>query len=209
MTCTVASISQHHFALCGHGDPNAVELNHFGNLLQGFGMKLVNQSRELIDPLIPRSDPGCMTQPNTPSITDVTQALATPTTPEGILRQIHPKSLILLNNGIIADHIMLTALTFQHGHMQVFNDSPACLQLTPIMAIPDELVGITAPTMLAFPVDGSLLALGLPWLAFLSSQLGCHLRFHHLSHHLSNCLLSHFLHVALDLLQDRFPFFLL
>src|SRR5260370_445705 len=191
MTCTIASIMHDRFALFGNGDPNAVELDHFGDLLERFVMELVDQRLELIDPLIHRSEPDRMTHRGTPSITDVTQALTTPTTPEGILRQIHPKSLILLNNGIIADHIMLTALTFQHGHMQVFNDSPACLQLTPIMAISDELVGITAPTMLAFPVDGSLLALSLPWLAFLSPQFRCHLRFHHLSHHPSNCLLSH------------------
>jgi hypothetical protein len=168
-------------------------------------MELVNQRLELIDPLVHRSEPDSMTNRGTPAITDVTQALATPTTPEGILRQIYPKSLILLKNSIIADHIMLAVLTFQHRHVQILNDSPACLQLTPIMAIPDELVGITAPTMLAFPVDGSLLAL--PWLAFLSPEFRRHLGFHYLGDYLSNGLLGHVLHMALDLLQDRFPFF--
>src|SRR5205807_3567261 len=112
-------------------------------------------------------------------------------------------------NGILASHIMLAALTFQHRHRQVLNESPACLQFAPIMAIPDELVGIVAPTLPTFPVDSSLLALGLPWLALLSPEFHCHLRFHHLGDHLSNCLLGHFLHVALDLLQDRFPFLIL
>jgi hypothetical protein len=99
---------------------------------------------------------------------------------------------------------MLAALTFQHRHRQALNRSPACLQFTPIMAISDELVGITASTMPTFPVDCSLLALCLSWLAFLSPQFGCDLSFHHLGHHTSNCLLRRFLHMALDLLQDRF-----
>jgi hypothetical protein len=104
---------------------------------------------------------------------------------------------------------MLAALTFQHRHVQVLNDSPACLQFTPIMAISDELVGITAPTLPAFPVDCSFLALCFPWLAFLSPQFGCDLGFHHFCDYVSNCLLGYSLHVALDVLQDRFPFFLL
>src|SRR5437660_3641134 len=140
-------------------------------------MELMNQRLKLIDPLVHRSEPNRMTNGGTPAITDVTQTLTTSTTPEGILRQIHPKSLILLKNSIIADHIMLAVLTFQHRHVQILNDSPACLQLTTIMTIPDELVGITALTMLAFPVDGSLLHL--PRLAFLPPQFRRHLCFHH------------------------------
>jgi hypothetical protein len=77
------------------------------------------------------------------------------------------------------------------------------------MAIPDELIGITAPTLPTFPVDGSLLALELPWLAFLSPKFRRHLCFYYFGDHFPNCLLSHFLHVALDLLQDRFPFLIL
>jgi len=104
---------------------------------------------------------------------------------------------------------MLAALTFQHRYVQVLNDSPACLQFTPIMAIPDELIGITAPTLPTFPVDGSLLALELPWLAFLSPKFRRHFCFYYFGDHFSNCLLRYLLHVALDLLQDRFPFLIL
>ena len=73
--------------------------------------------------------------------------------------------------------VMLALLTFEHGHLQVLNGSPACLQFTLIMAISDELVGITAFTGAAFPVNFSYLALCLPWLAFLSPQFGCDLSF--------------------------------
>src|SRR5882762_907396 len=116
---------------------------------------------------------------------------------------------MFLQNRILTNHIMLALLTFQHRHGQVFNDSPACLQFTPIMTVPDELIGIPTSTVPTFPVNGSLLALELPWLAFLSSQLGCHLHFHHLGDYASNCLLGRFLHVGLDLLQDHLAFFLL
>src|SRR5437660_4744975 len=115
-------------------------------------MELMCQKLELIDPLVHCSQSNRMTNRGTPAIADVTQALTAPTTPEGILRQIHPKSLILLKNAILASHIMLAALTFQHRHRQVLNESPACLQFAPIMAIPDELVGIVAPTLPTFPV---------------------------------------------------------
>jgi hypothetical protein len=110
---------------------------------------------------------------------------------------------------MLTHHIMLALLTFQHRHGQVFNDSPACLQFTPIMTVPDELIGIRTSTVPAFPVHFSGLPVCLPWLAFLSSQLGCHLGFHHLGDYASNCLLGRFLHVGLDLLQDRLAFFLL
>src|SRR5437660_3110132 len=78
--CTIASIIHNHFALFGNGDPNAVELDHFGDLLERGVVELVNQRRQLIDPLVHRSEPDRMTNRGTPSITDVTQALATPTT---------------------------------------------------------------------------------------------------------------------------------
>ena len=70
-----------HFALFRNGDPNAVELDHFRDLLERFVMELPNQRLELIDPLVHRSEPDRMTNRGTPSITDVTQALTTPTTP--------------------------------------------------------------------------------------------------------------------------------
>src|SRR5580765_3536310 len=114
MPCTIASIMHDHFALFGNRDPNTIELDHFGDLLERFVMELMYQKLELIDPLVHCSQSNRMTNRGTPAIADVTQALTTPTTPEGILRQIHPKSLILLENAIITNHIMLAMLAFQH-----------------------------------------------------------------------------------------------
>jgi len=73
------------------------------------------------------------------------------------------------------------------------------------MTVSYETMGISTPTVLASPVNFSGLAVCLPWRAFLSPQFGCH----YLGDHLSNCLLCYLVHVALDLLQDHFPFFLL
>jgi len=69
-----------HFALFRNGDQNAVELDHFGDLLERGMMELVNQRLELIDPLVHCSEPHRMTNRGTPVITDVTQALTIPTT---------------------------------------------------------------------------------------------------------------------------------
>jgi hypothetical protein len=104
---------------------------------------------------------------------------------------------------------MLAMLTFQHGHLQVLNGSPACLQFTPIMTVSYELVGITTSTVPTFPVNFSCLAVCLPWLAFLSPQFGCDLGLHHLGGYASNRLLGRSLHVGLDVLQDRFLFLIL
>src|SRR5215472_17069192 len=101
---------------------------------------------------------------------------------------------------------MFAMMAFQHRDLQVLNDSPACLQFTSIMAVSYKTIGISTSTVLASPVNFSSLTVCLPWLAFLSPQFGCHFRFHYLRDHFSNCLLGHLLHVALDLLQDRFSF---
>jgi hypothetical protein len=85
VTLTIASILQHHFALCGDGDPNAVQLDHLGDMLEGFVMELVDQRLNLIDPLVDRSSPNSMAHGGTPAITNITQTLTTPTTPEGVL----------------------------------------------------------------------------------------------------------------------------
>src|SRR5438105_4784465 len=126
MTRTIAPIKHHHFALFGNSDPNAIQLDHFGDLLQGIGMKLVDQRLELIDPLVDRSQPGSMADGRTPALTDVTQAVPSirysrrhlVLNPSKI-SSISPKSLLFLQNRRIIDHIMLATLTFQHRHLQV------------------------------------------------------------------------------------------
>src|SRR2546421_2514111 len=92
MPCTIASIMHDHFALFGNRDPNTIELDHFGNMLERFVMKLVDQKLELIDPLVHRPQSNRMTNGSTPAITDLTQALATPTTRDGHLA-INPSKI--------------------------------------------------------------------------------------------------------------------
>src|SRR6266705_1147394 len=175
MACTIAPIKHHHFALLGNRDPNAIQLDHFGYLLQRSVMKLMDQRLDLIDSLVNRSQPDRMADRRTPAFTHITQTLTASATPECFLCQIHPKPLIFLEKRIIADHVMLALLTFQHGHLQVLNGTPTCLQITPIMAVSGELIGIIAFTGAAFPVYFLYLALCLPRLAFLSPQFRCDL----------------------------------
>src|SRR5215467_12606204 len=104
---------------------------------------------------------------------------------------------------------MLAMVAFQHRDLQVLNSSPTCLELTLIMSVSCIMIGIRTLTVSTLPVNFPCLAIFHSWLTFLSPQLCCHLLFHYLSNHTSNCLLSHFLHLASDLLQDRFPFFVL
>jgi hypothetical protein len=102
---------------------------------------------------------------------------------------------------------MLARLPFQHRHAARSRMVPQPVWISrTILSITNELVCIVASTVPAFPVNFSCLAVCRSWLAFLSSQFSSHLGFHYLGDHASNCLLCHFLHVRLDLLQDRFPF---
>src|SRR5437899_7577744 len=96
ISCTIASIKHHNFALFGNGNPNTIQLDHFGDLLQGGVMKLVDQRLELIDPLVNCSQPDRMADSRTPAFTDITQTLTASATPQGFLCQIHPKPLIFL-----------------------------------------------------------------------------------------------------------------
>jgi hypothetical protein len=81
VSCTIASIKYHNFALLGNRDPNAVQLNDLRDLLEGLGMELVDQRLKVIDPLVDCSQPDRMANGGTPAVTDVTQALTTPATP--------------------------------------------------------------------------------------------------------------------------------
>ena len=41
---------------------------------------------------------------------------------------------------------MLTVLTLQHGHLQVFEMAPSRLQIAPVMPIASKLIGIPTST---------------------------------------------------------------
>jgi hypothetical protein len=66
---------------------------------------------------------------------------------------IEPETLILLQDGKLRHHIVLTALAFQHGHPQRIQVPPSRFQTATVMAVTDELVGIGAATVGTLPVD--------------------------------------------------------
>src|SRR5437660_1432451 len=104
---------------------------------------------------------------------------------------------------------MLAILTFQHRHWQIVNRSPACWQFTSIMTVSDVLIGISTSTVPAFPVNFSCLPVCLSWLAFLPPQFGSDLGFQTVCGYDANPFSCRSLHLALDFLQDRFPFLIL
>src|SRR5438874_3791762 len=72
---------------------------------------------------------------------------------------------------------MLTLLALQHGHLQVLQMTPACLQIASVMAITGKLMGIATTTAGTLPVNRTLNAAHLTGLSLRSSQFGCHLGF--------------------------------
>ena len=86
--------------------------------------------------------------------------------------RIEPEALILLQDGKLYHHIVLTALTFQHGHPHRIQVPPSGFQTAAVMAVTGELIGIGAATMATLPVDGTGLATHATRTADGASQLG-------------------------------------
>ena len=86
--------------------------------------------------------------------------------------RIEPEALILLQDGKLRHHIVLTALAFQHGHPQRVQVAPSGFQTAAVMAVAGELVGIAAATVGRLSVDGTSLATYPPWTALRASELG-------------------------------------
>src|SRR6266699_1876697 len=61
--------------------------------------------------------------------------------------RIEPEAPILLQVGKLRSHIVLTALTFQHGHPHRVQVSPSGFQTAKVSAVAGELVGIGAATV--------------------------------------------------------------
>ena len=72
---------------------------------------------------------------------------------------------------------MLALLAFQHRHVQVFQMTPACLQIAEVLPITGKLIGITTATVGTLPVNRTLGAAHLTRLSLRSSQFACHLGF--------------------------------
>ena len=161
----------------------------------------------LIDELIERAQPNGTFQLCTPATPDRSQALAQTTTKEGILLQIHPQPLKFLQNAKPTHHIMMTALTLQHGNGQLLDMSPFGLHSPSVMAVSCELIGILASTMPTLPVTlARLLPHGAPT-AFFASQLGRYLRFQKGHDDLLGGLYHGFFDLLLDGLKDFFTGF--
>lgn len=75
----------------------------------------------MIDQLIERAESNRMFQLSTPAIPDRPQALAQTTAKKGVLLQVHPKPLKFLQNTELANDIMMTVLTLQHGNPQLID----------------------------------------------------------------------------------------
>ncbi len=91
-------------------------------------------------------------------LADVAYALAHPTPKDGSLRRIEPETLVLISDGELRHHIVLTPLAFHHGHTQAIQVPPARLQRAAILPIAGALVGILAPTVCTLLINRPRLA---------------------------------------------------
>lgn len=116
--------------------------------------------------------------------------------------RIEPETLILLQDSKLRHHIVLTALAFQHRHLQRVQVPPSRFQAAPVMAIAGELVGIAAPTGGTLPVDQTRLATHRTGTALRASQLDGDFLLQKLLEHLGHSFDDHLLHLAFNGLQN-------
>ena len=132
-------------------------------------MIVLRQGLNLINPLVDRAQSDRAPQRGTPALGDLTQTLARADTPQDILIQIQPKPVVFLQNRILTDHIVLAFLTLEHRYPQVLDLPPARLQLSAVMAIAREIIGITTSAVFTLPINFSRLFIYLTSKPFLSS----------------------------------------
>jgi hypothetical protein len=77
----------------------------------------------------------------------------------------------------MADHIVVTLLALEHGHLQVLHMPPSGLQISLVVSISGKLLGILAPTVSTRPVDLTLLAADLAICSFLPPEFESHFGF--------------------------------
>src|SRR5438132_8742997 len=117
--------------------------------------------------------------------------------------RIEPETLILLQDGKLRHHIVLTALAFQHRHPQRIQVPPSSFQTATVMAITDELVGIGAATVGTLPVDRTRLATHRTWTALRPSQLDRDFLLQKLLEHLGHPVDDDLLHLGFNGLENR------
>ena len=105
----------------------------------------------------------------TPALADLPQTLAQTATKEHVLIQIQPEALVLLQDREGADHVMLTLLTLQHRHLQVFQMAPSRLQISSVMPIAGKLIGVRTSTRGTLPINRMRCAADLTGSSFRSS----------------------------------------
>src|SRR5258708_11228811 len=127
MTLALACVQLDGVRLSLHAQPNATELHDGRHLGEGFMPCLPKQRFDLIDALIDRAQPDTALQRGTPFLAQETQTLAQPTAKEHTLIHIHPKAVVLLQDGVRANHIMPTPLAFDHGHLEPLDMAPTRL----------------------------------------------------------------------------------
>src|SRR6266702_3048835 len=66
---------------------------------------------------------------------------------DGALRRIEPVALILLQDGKLRHHVVLTALACQHRHPYHIQVPPSGFQTAAVMAVAGELIGIARATV--------------------------------------------------------------
>jgi hypothetical protein len=137
-----------------------------------------------------------------PSLFDGSQTLPQATAKEGILLEISPKPLRLLQESKPANHIVMAALTLHPRNLQRLKVTVPGFHIPFRMPVSREVMGILASTMPTFPVNFLLMATGSALLSFFSSQLRRHFCFQAGAQHLFHGLSRSFLHLFLHVLND-------
>src|SRR5581483_7668871 len=82
---------------------------------------------------------------------------------------------------------MPTLLTFHHGYAEITEMTPTCFPIPLILPLSGKLVSILASTVSTSPVDDPRLSTNVPWITFLSSELGGDLSFQKLLYDELHC----------------------
>jgi hypothetical protein len=117
--------------------------------------------------------------------------------------RIEPETLILLQDGKLLYHIVLTSLAFKHGYPQRVQVPPSGFQTATVMAVAGELVSIGAATVGTLPVNRTRLTTHPTWTAFRPSQLDGDFLLQKLLEYLGHPVDDDPLHLGFNGLENR------
>lgn len=161
------------FFLRSNGNPNTVTWHNCRGFWKMLLLHTMHQWFYLVHEVINRTETDGTSELTVPSLFDGSQTLPQAAAKKGILLQIDPKPLILLQESKGTKHIVMVALARQQRDVQVLNVTISGFQIPFIMPISRELIGILASTISTGPVTCSLITPDSAWLSFFSFQL-CH-----------------------------------